>query len=68
MEKSRVKELAVLAAKARLAGLKAVYDCQSGHLGGSFSAADVLTVLYQEVMRVDPKDPKNIGNIRAFLE
>ncbi len=67
MENSRVKELAVLAAKARLAGLKAVYDCQSGHLGGSFSAADVLTVLYQEVMRVDPKDPKNPGRDRFVL-
>jgi transketolase len=29
-----------------------------GHVGGSMSAMEVLTALYYEVMRVDPKNPK----------
>ena len=67
MEKSHVKELAILATRARLAGLKAVYDCQSGHLGGSFSAMDLLTVLYHDVMNVDPKHPDKPSRDRFVL-
>lgn len=29
----------------------------SGHLGGSFSSAEILSVLYREVLRVDPARP-----------
>jgi len=67
MENVRVKELQVIATKARLAGLKAVYDCQSGHLGGSFSSLDLLTVLYHEIMNVDPADPKKADRDRFVL-
>lgn len=59
MEQFRVRELAILATKVRLAGLKAVHDCASGHIGGSLSSADILIVLYFETMRVDPKDSQN---------
>ena len=52
-----MRGLEVVAAKGRLLGLDMVYHCASGHLGGSFSAMDILTVLYFDVMRVDPKDP-----------
>lgn len=34
-----------------------VYDVQSGHIGGSMSAADIMAVLYTRIMRVDPKNP-----------
>jgi transketolase len=32
-------------------------DIRSGHFGGSMSAAEIVTVLYWHVMRVDPKNP-----------
>ncbi len=32
-----------------------------GHLGGSLSIVEVLSVLYSKVMRVDPKDPNWMG-------
>ena len=35
----------------------AVYAAKSGHLGGSLSAADVLTYLYFVEMKIDPKEP-----------
>ena len=38
-----------------------------GTLGGSFSAMDILTVLYFDVMRVDPKDPKDPDRDRFVL-
>ena len=33
-------------------------EAQRGHIGGSFSLAEVMAVLYGEVMRVDPRNPK----------
>ena len=48
-------------------GLDMVYHCASGHLGGSFSAMDILTVLYFEVMNVDPKNPADPDRDRFVL-
>ena len=61
------KQLALTAAKARLLGLNMVYGAASGHLGGSFSAMDVLTVLYQNVMHIDPADPADPDRDRFVL-
>lgn len=35
-----------------------IYHAQSGHPGGSLSAADIMTVLYFDEMKVDPQNPK----------
>lgn len=51
MNQTDKRALAVVAAKGRLMGLDMVYNCASGHLGGSFSAMDILTVLYFKTMR-----------------
>lgn len=52
------KELQILALKIRIGALEALKSRGFGHIGGSLSIADVLAVLYGEVMNVDPKDPK----------
>ena len=41
----------------RLAVLDMALAAGSGHIGGSFSAAEILAILYREVLRVDPKNP-----------
>ena len=41
----------------RVETVKAIAHAGFGHIGGSASIADVLAVLYGEVMRVDPKNP-----------
>ena len=46
MEQSKLKELQLNAAKARLLGVQMVHDAASGHPGGSLSCMDVLTYLY----------------------
>lgn len=38
--------------------LRMIYLAQSGHPGGSLSAADIMTVLYFHELRLDPADPK----------
>ena len=58
MDKKRVTELSIIANNVRKHALTAVYSAASGHPGGSLSVADVLTLLYFEVMNVDPKNPK----------
>jgi transketolase len=60
-------QLALTADRARLLGLDMVYGAASGHLGGSFSAMDVLTVLYQNVMNLDPADPQKADRDRFVL-
>jgi transketolase len=60
-------QLALTANRARLLGLDMVYGAASGHLGGSFSAMDVLTVLYQNVMNIDPADPQKADRDRFVL-
>ena len=61
------QELALTAAKGRLLGLDMVYRAASGHPGGSFSAMDLLTVLYHNIMRVDPQHPQAPGRDRFVL-
>lgn len=34
-----------------------IYKAQSGHLGGSFSAVEIITALYFREMRLDPENP-----------
>ena len=65
--KTDLRTLETVAAKGRLLGLDMVYHCASGHLGGSFSAIDILTVLYFDVMKVDPQNPTDPDRDRFVL-
>lgn len=67
MNEKRARELAVTAAKIRLAALDAVHTAASGHIGGSLSVTDLLTVLYFEKMRIDPKNPQDPNRDRFVL-
>ena len=57
MDNKRAIELKIIANRIRKDALTAVYTAASGHPGGSLSIADILTVLYFEVMNIDPKNP-----------
>ncbi|MCE5344039.1 MAG: transketolase, partial [Eubacteriales bacterium] len=46
-----------IANRIRLMGLEMVYQSRSGHLGGAFSMAEILAVLYFHTMRIDPQQP-----------
>ncbi len=67
MDKAKITELKKLAANVRMSAVTAVHSAASGHPGGSLSIADVLTLLYFEVMNVDPKDPKKADRDRFVL-
>ena len=47
--------------------LKMLFACQSGHPGGSLSCVEMLMALYYDVMKVDPKNPKDPNRDRLVL-
>lgn len=49
------QEMEVFAIQARIETLKALGHLGFGHVGGAFSIADLVAVLYNGVMKVDPK-------------
>lgn len=67
MDSGRVRELQIIAARVRKNAVTGVYHAKSGHPGGSLSVADVLTYLYFEAMRVDPKNPHDPNRDRFVL-
>ena len=67
MDAKRATELAIIANKIRKNALTAVFNAQSGHPGGSLSIADLLSLLYFEVMNVDPKNPRKEDRDRLVL-
>jgi transketolase len=50
-------DLSVLASRIRRDVVRMVYGAQSGHIGGSLSATDIMAVLYTQIMRHDPQRP-----------
>ena len=54
---ARVDRLKKLANAMRINVVDMVYTAQSGHIGGSLSAADFVTALYFDLMKLDPANP-----------
>ena len=70
MSQLTAEELTALKSKAkdvRIDILKMITKANSGHTGGSLSAADILTLLFFHEMKVDPKDPKKADRDRLVL-
>lgn len=47
--------------------IDSVFSAQTGHPGGSLSAADIFTFLYFEEMHIDPKKPDDVNRDRFVL-
>lgn len=58
MDKRKELDLQKKATQIRKYIIEEVFSAKSGHPGGSLSCTDILTVLYFDEMRVDPKNPK----------
>ena len=55
------------ATEIRMRDLRMVRDSGQGHIGGDFSATDILTTLYFAVLRVDPRRPNHPERDRFIL-
>ena len=58
MTLSEKKQLQVTACKIRQGIVESTYCAKCGHPGGSLSAADMFTYLYNKELNVDPANPK----------
>ena len=58
MKDVSMKELKNKATEMRMKVVDMIYKAQSGHPGGSLSAADFMTACYFKYMNVDPKNPQ----------
>lgn len=67
MNKEKNRELQLFAVDVRENILKAVHSSGTGHPGGSLSSADYFTYLYNEEIRVTPKEPGNPDRDRFVL-
>lgn len=56
-----------MARQIRCLSVESIYRAQSGHPGGSLSAADILSVLYFDIMNIDPQDPTYRQRDRLIL-
>lgn len=67
MKVEKKQELELIATKIRKSALEAIRCANSGHIGGSFSLAEILSVLYFDEMHIDPKNPKDPDRDRLVL-
>lgn len=67
MESATKNQLKIKACKVRMGIIEGVYNAKSGHPGGSLSIADILTYLYFNEMRIDPKNPRDENRDRFVL-
>lgn len=57
MTKQEELQLAITACKIRMGIIESTHSAKAGHPGGSLSAAEMFTYLYNKEMRVDPANP-----------
>lgn len=66
-DQNKVLRLEVQAKEIRKEILTMIHTAQSGHPGGSLSAADLMTALYFDELHVDPQNPKWADRDRFVL-
>jgi len=54
----RVQYLKEKAKEVRVNIIDMIFIAQSGHPGGALSAADIMTALYFDILKIDPKNPR----------
>lgn len=59
MTPEKKKDLRLFAIRVRESILKSIQSTKSGRPGGSLSAADYFTYLYQNELRIDPTQPRD---------
>ena len=58
MTANEINQLSVQACKVRMGVIESTHAAKCGHPGGSLSAADMFTYLYNKELNVNPADPK----------
>ena len=67
MTPESLKKCRELAKKVRIHCLKMVHKGKSGHIGSMLSMADILPVIYTQILNVDPQAPEKADRDRFLL-
>ena len=67
MPDEKINELKEKAKELRKTAVTMIYEAQSGHPGGSLSAADMVAALYFSEMHIDPQNPNWADRDRFVL-
>lgn len=67
LNESDVNKLKELSLENRKNVIEMVYNASSGHIGGSLSACDILTVLFHQCMNIPATEPKSESRDRFVL-
>lgn len=67
LEEKKLRELEEIAYQIRRLSLEMITYSQWGHIGGSFSMAELLAVLYGREMKINPKEPLVESRDRLIL-
>lgn len=67
MTEEKVLELEQLTNRFRNDLIDILHHIQTGHPGGSLSAAEIVTTLYFDKLNIDPKNPKKEGRDRFIM-
>lgn len=62
-----IKQIREFARNIRISAVKMVHKAKASHIGGAFSMADILAVLYCSVLKIDPKNPSSPDRDRLIL-
>lgn len=63
----RIKQITIMATQLRRDVVNTIYYAGDGHPGPCMSIADILAILYFDIMRLDPENPTWIGRDRFIL-
>ena len=58
MTSQEIKQLSIMACKVRMGIIASTHAAKCGHPGGSMSAAELFTYLYNKELNIDPANPK----------
>ncbi len=67
MNQKQKEKCRQLAKKVRIHCLEMVFKGKSGHVGSMLSMSDILSVLFTQLINVDPKNPKKADRDRFIL-
>lgn len=67
LDGDRLRQLREGARATRRRALTMIHEAGLGHAGGDLSATDILTTLYKEVLRIDPRNPTAPGRDRFVM-
>lgn len=67
MDSNKKRELELWATRIRKTALETIQTAGSGHIGGSFSLGEILSVLYFDKMKIDPINPEKADRDRLVL-